>query len=88
MECTWTTRKIFANPRLTLESLQILYRGIHLRVTPKASGEAAALISAGRLVAREGERIGSIIAMPTLPRTPRTLSSFFLVDVPQSSTVG
>ena len=48
---------VFANPRSTLESLQILYQGTHPFMTSSAAGQAPALISTGRLVARENERV-------------------------------
>ena len=57
-------------------------------MAPNAAGEAPALISTGRLVAREEERIGSKIPMPTFAGRPPTMSSFLLVDIPQSSMVG
>ena len=47
---------------------KIFYRGIHPFVNPDAAGEAPALISTGKLVAREEERIGSTIPMPTFAR--------------------
>ena len=78
---------VFANSRSTLESLQIPKQGNRPFITPNAAGEAPALISTGRLVARE-EEIGSTIPMPTFARRPPTVSSFKLVDIPQSSVVG
>ena len=54
----------FANPRSTLESSQIPYQGTHPFVAPNAAGEAPVLISTGKLVASEDERIGSTIPMP------------------------
>ena len=57
-------------------------------MTPSAAGEAPAPISTGRLVAREDERIGSTIPMPTFARRPPALSSCVPVDIPQSSMVG
>ena len=57
-------------------------------MAPNAAGEAPALVSTGRLVAREEERIGSTIPMSTFTRKPPTMSSFILVDIPQSSLVG
>ena len=59
MESTWIAGKLFANPRSTLESLQIPYQGTHQFLAPSAAGEAPALVSTGRLVAREEERTGS-----------------------------
>ena len=79
---------VFANPRSTLESLQIPHQGTHPFLTPNAAGEAPALISTGKSVAREDERIGSTIPMPTFARGPQTLSSYVPVDCPQSSMVG
>ena len=79
---------VFANPRSTLESSQTRYRGIHQFLTPNATGEAPALISTGRPVAREEGRIGSTIPMPTFARRPPTMSSFIPVDIPQCSIVG
>ena len=69
---------VFANPRSTLESFQIPYQGIHPFMEPNAAGEAHALISTGRLVATEDERIGSTIPMPAFARRPPTMSSLFL----------
>ena len=77
---------VFANPRSTLEALQILFRGIHPLMTPNAAGGVPALISTGTLVTRE--RIGSTIPMPTFAIRPPTMSSFTRVDLPQSSMVG
>ena len=70
----------FANPRSTLESLQIPYQGTHSFMTSCAADQAPALISTGRLVAREDERIGSTIPMPIFARTPPTTNSFVPVD--------
>ena len=56
-------------------------------MTPNAAGEAPALISTGKLVEREDERIGSTIPMPTFARRPPTVSSFTPEDIPQSSMV-
>ena len=77
---------VFANPRSTLESSQILYQGILPFMIPCAAGEAPDL--KGGLVAREGERIGSTIPMPTFARRPPTMSSSIPVDIQQSSMVG
>ena len=41
------------------------HQGTHPCMAPNAAGEASALISTGRPVAREEERIGSTIPMPT-----------------------
>ena len=57
-------------------------------MTPSAAGEGPALTSTGKLVAREDERIGSTIPMPTFARRPPTMSSFALVDIPHSFMVG
>ena len=57
-------------------------------MAPNAAGEAPALISTGRLVAREEERIGSTIPMPKFARRPQTMSFFILVDLTQISMVG
>ena len=73
---TWnrsgSQENVFANPRSTLESLQILYQGIHQFAIPSVAGEAPALISKGKPVAREDERKGSTIPMPTFARRPPT----------------
>ena len=61
MESTWTTGKRICK-RSTLESSQTLYQGILHSTTPSAEGEAPALISTGRPVAREEEGIGSTIS--------------------------
>ena len=57
-------------------------------MTPSATGQAPVLISTGRLVAKEEERIGSTIPMPTFARRLSTMSSLFPVDNPQNSMVG
>ena len=67
---------------------QTRHQGTHPFVAPNAAGEAPALISAGTPVAREDERTVSTIPMPTFARKPPTMSSFILVDIPQSSMVG
>ena len=46
------------------------------------------LKSTGALLAREEARIGSTIPMPTFTSRPSTMSSFIIVDNPQSSMVG
>ena len=79
---------VFANPRSTLESSQIPYQGSHSFMTPNAAGEVPVHISTGALVAREEERIGGTIPMPTFASRSSTLSSFMPVDIPQSSMVG
>ena len=76
---------VFANPRSTFESLQKPY---HTFMTTNAAGEAPALISTWKLVARKEERIGSPIPMPTFARTPPTMSSCILVDIQKNSIVG
>ena len=73
---------VFANPRSTLDSLQIPFQRIHPFMKPNAAGEAPAPISTGKLVARENERIRSTIPMPTFSRRPQTMSYF----VPGDST--
>ena len=78
---------VFANPRSTLESLQIPHQGTHPFMTP-AAGDAPVLISRGNLVVIEDERIGSTIPMPTFARRPPTMRSFVPVEIPQSSMVG
>ena len=45
-------------------------------------------ICTGALVARDEERIGSTIPMPTFASRPSTMKSFTPVDIPQSSMVG
>ena len=54
-------------------------------MAPNAASEAPALISTGKPVAREDERIGNTIPVPTFARRPPTMSSFVPVDFPQSS---
>ena len=46
------------------------------------------LKSTGALVAREEERIGNTIPMPTFASSPSTMTSFSPVDIPLSSVVG
>ena len=85
---TWNVsgsqENFFANPRSTLESLQIPYQGTHPFMAPNAAGEVPVHTSTGRPVAREEERIGSTIPMPTFARRPPTMSSSRLVDIPLS----
>ena len=45
-------------------------------------------INTGALVAKEEERIGSTIPMPTIASRPSAVSSFIHVDISQSSMVG
>ena len=89
---TWnrsgSQENVFANPRSTLQSSQTHHRGIHQFATPNSTGKVPVLISTGALVAREEERIGNTIPMPTFARRPPTISSLSLVDIPQSSMVG
>ena len=47
-------KTFFSNPRSTLESLQIPYQGTHPSMTSSAAGQAPALISTGRPVAKRG----------------------------------
>ena len=68
---------VFVDPRSTLESLQIPYRGIHPFMTPNASVEAPALISTGAQFQCQHLQAG-----------PLTMNSFVPVDIPQSSMVG
>ena len=70
----------------TLESWQMPYQGIHPFMTLNAAGEAPELISKGKPVAREDERNGSTIPMPTFARRPPTLSSSVPVDIPHIGT--
>ena len=79
---------VFSNPRSTFKSTKTPCQGTHPFMTSSAAGEAPALISTGKLLAREDERRGSTIPMPTLARRPPTMSSFVPVDIPQSSMVG
>ena len=89
---TWnwsgSQENVFANPRSTLESSQTPFRGIHQCATPSAVGEVPVLISTGAPFAREEERIGNTIPMPTFASRPSTMRSFSPVDIPQSSMVG
>ena len=45
-------------------------------------------IGTGTPVARDEDRIGSTIPMPTYARRPSTTNSLFPVDIPRSSMVG
>ena len=78
---------VFANPRSTLESLQIPCQGTHPFMTSTAAGQAPALISTGKPVSREDEVKGRPIPMPTFARRPTTMNSFVPVDIPRSSMV-
>ena len=88
---TWnrcgSQENVFSNPRSTLESSQTPCRRIHPFATPSATGEVLVLKSTEKLVAREEERIGDTIPMPTFASRPSTMRSFSLVDIPQSSMV-
>ena len=70
---------VFANPRSTLESSQIPDRGIHQFATLSAIGEVPVLIRSGAPGAREEERIGNTIPMPTFASRPSTIRSFALL---------
>ena len=63
-------------------------RGIHQFATPSGAGEVPVLVSTGALVAREEERIGNTIPMPTFASRPSAMRSLSPVDIPQSSVVG
>ena len=82
---TWhrsgSQENVSANPRSTLESSQTPYRGIHQFATSSAADGAPAFISTKRLVAREEERIGNAIPMPTFARRPPTMNAFMPVDI-------
>ena len=54
-------------------------------MAPSAAGEAPALISSEKPVARVDARIGSTIRMPKFARRAPTMSSFVPVDIPQNS---
>ena len=73
-ESFWITGKRFLQIHVwTLESSQTPYRGIHPFATPpSATGEVPVLISTKALVAREEERIGNTIPMPTFASRPST----------------
>ena len=58
------------------------------RIYPFATSENSALIGTSTLMAREVERTGGAIPMPTFARMPPTTSSLIPVDIPQSSVVG
>ena len=77
---TWnrsgSQENVFANPRSTLQSPQAPHRGIYQFATPRATGEAPAFISTKRLVAREEERIGNAIPMPTFAGSPPPWASY------------
>ena len=57
-------------------------------MAPNAAGEAPALISTGRPVAREEERIGSTTPLPTFARRPSTVSSTIPVEFPRNYMAG
>ena len=89
---TWnlsgSQENVVASARSTLESSRIPYRRLHPFATPSATGEVPEHVCTLAPVAREEERIGSTIPMPTVASRPSTMSSFMLVEVPQSSVVG
>ena len=89
---TWNVsgsqENVFANPRSTLESSQIPDRGIHQFPTSSAVSEVPVHISTRAPVAREEQRIGNTIPMPTFASRPSTMSSFMPVDFLQNPMVG
>ena len=81
---TWnlpeSKENVLGNPRPMFDSSQTLYQGILHSTKPSATGEVPVHMSAGALVAREEERIGSTIPMPAFASSPSTMSSLMLVD--------
>ena len=67
------------------DSSQTLYQGILHSTNPSATGAIPVQVSAGRLVARSEERIGTTTPMPMSARRPSTTSSFLPTEVPHNS---
>ena len=84
---TWnlsgTQGNVLAHPRSTFESSQKPYRGILHFTTPNATHRVPVRICTGALVARDEERIGSTILMPTFASRPSTMNSFMPVEIPE-----
>ena len=66
----------FGNPRPMFDSSKTPYQGILHSTTPSATGAVPVQVSAGQLVARGEERIGSTTTMPMSERTPSTMIFF------------
>ena len=61
---------------------------IHHSLTPGDTGSVPLHIGVRTLVARDEERNGGKIPMPTFARRLSTMSSIFRVEIPQNSIVG
>ena len=59
-----------------VKEVEVVDRGILHSTTPSATGEVPLLMSTGALVARDEERIGSTVLMPTFGSRPSTMNSF------------
>ena len=86
--CLDHRKTFFADPRSTFESSQTHHRGILHSTTPSATGEVPVRFCTGALVARDEERIGSTIPMPTFASRPSTMNSFMPMDISKSSMFG
>ena len=88
MESIWTTgKRFFCKPTFDARVItNTLSR--NSSIYDINCCRSLAPISTGKLVAREGERKGSTIPMPTLARWPTTTNSLVPVDTSQSSMVG
>ena len=79
---------VFGNPRSKYDSSQKLHQGNLHTTTPSATGAIPVHGSAGTLVARDEEIIGSKIPMPMFVGRPTTMRSFLPVEIPEHSMVG
>ena len=78
---------VFGNQSSSFDSSRNHYQGIHHSTTPGATGLVPVHLGTGTPVARDEDRIGGTIPMPTCARRPST-SSLVLVDIPRNSMVG
>ena len=86
---TWnlarTPGNVFGNPRSMFGSSQTLHQGIPHSTNPSATGAIPVQRSAGKLVARGEERIGSTTPMPMSAGRLSTMNSFLPAELPQNS---
>ena len=89
---TWNVsgpqENVFGNLCSTFDSSRNHYQGMHHSTTPGVPGSMPVHIGTGTPVARDRDLNGCTIPMPTFARRPSTVSSLFLVDIPQNSIFG
>ena len=76
------------NQFLRLTHPEIVFKEIHHSITSGTTGSISVLIGTGDSGARDEDLTRDTIPMPTFARRPSTMSSLFLVDIPQNSMVG